>query len=36
MRIEWRGNAFTMKRGTAIVPVSSARESSAARARLAA
>jgi ceramide glucosyltransferase len=36
MRIEWRGHAFTMKRGTAIVPVSAARESSAARAGLAA
>jgi ceramide glucosyltransferase len=35
-RIEWRGNAFTMKRGTVIVPVASAPERSAARARLAA
>ncbi len=35
-RIEWRGHAFTMKRGTEIVPVSAAPERSSGRARLAA
>jgi ceramide glucosyltransferase len=35
-RIEWRGHAFVLKRGTAIVPVSAAAERTASRARLAA
>jgi ceramide glucosyltransferase len=35
-RIEWRGHAFTMKRGTEIVPVTPPSERSPGRARLAA
>jgi ceramide glucosyltransferase len=35
-RIEWRGHAFLLKRGTAIVPVAASSERSADRARLAA
>jgi len=35
-RIEWRGHAFVLKRGSAIVPVSAAAERTASRARLAA
>lgn len=35
-RIEWRGNAFLLRRGTAIVPVAGAAEQSADRARQAA
>jgi ceramide glucosyltransferase len=35
-RIEWRGHAFLLKRGTAIVPVAAATERTASRARLAA
>jgi ceramide glucosyltransferase len=35
-RIEWRGHAFVLKRGTAIVPVAASPERSAGRARLAA
>jgi ceramide glucosyltransferase len=35
-RIEWRGHAFLLKRGTAIVPLASAAERPASRARLAA
>jgi ceramide glucosyltransferase len=35
-RIEWRGHAFVLKRGSAIVPVSAATERTASRARLAA
>jgi ceramide glucosyltransferase len=36
LRIEWRGHAFLLKRGTAIVPVATAAHRSASRARLAA
>jgi ceramide glucosyltransferase len=35
-RIEWRGHAFLLKRGTAIVPLATAAERTASRARLAA
>jgi ceramide glucosyltransferase len=35
-RIEWRGNAFTMRRGTVIVPLASGADRAASRARLAA
>jgi ceramide glucosyltransferase len=35
-RIEWRGHAFLLKRGTAIVPVAASHDRSAGRARLAA
>jgi hypothetical protein len=35
-RIEWRGHAFTMKRGTEIVPVAPQSERSPGRARVAA
>jgi ceramide glucosyltransferase len=35
-RIEWRGHAFTLERGTVIVPVASPPERAAGRARLAA
>jgi ceramide glucosyltransferase len=35
-RIEWRGHAFLLKRGTAIVPVAAAADRTASRARLAA
>jgi ceramide glucosyltransferase len=35
-RIDWRGHAFTLKRGTVIVPVADAAEQSPDRARLAA
>jgi ceramide glucosyltransferase len=35
-RIDWRGHAFLMKRGTVIVPVSEAAERASTRARLAA
>jgi len=36
LRIEWRGHAFLLKRGTAIVPAATAAHGSASRARLAA